>query len=118
MLPKLLLIIVVAGAAAAALLVNRQHRIDTAHEISTIHQRMLSQEQTLWRMRAEIARQVRPEQVRQQMKRVGGQWVAIPEKPHRRAIDVMHIAAADPESSSDEGDSAEQHDPSEEYIGG
>jgi len=109
MLPKLFLIIVVAGATAAALLVNRQHRIDTAHEIFTIHHRMLSQERALWRIRVEIGQRVQPDEVREQMKRHGGTWASIPERPNFRPIEQLRLAHKN-----------DEHDPDrdEEQVGG
>lgn len=83
MFPKLLLIILVAGAIAAALLVNRQHRIDTAHEITVLHERLTAKEQTLWRLETEIARRLRPEAIRRQLERMGGEWVALPAPPRK-----------------------------------
>jgi len=81
MFPKLLLIILTAGAIAAGLLVNRQHRIDAAHEITALHQRLTAQEQTLWELEAEIARRLRPEEVRRHLAELGGEWIALPEPP-------------------------------------
>lgn len=78
MFPKLLLIIIVVGATASALLVIRQQRIDTFHEISLIHHRLLMHERTLWEMRGEIAQRCRPSQVRLVMNQIGGEWVPIP----------------------------------------
>lgn len=84
MFAKLLLIILAAGAIAAALLVNRQHRIDTAHEITSLHQRLTAKEQTLWKLEAEIARRLRPEEIRRELERIGGDWVALPAPPTKQ----------------------------------
>ena len=81
MFPKLLVIIVFVGATACALLVIRQQRIDTFHEISTVHHRLLAHERTLWELRGEIAERCRPSQVRLVMNRVGGDWAPIPAGP-------------------------------------
>ncbi|MCI0363292.1 MAG: hypothetical protein L0Y44_13790 [Phycisphaerales bacterium] len=78
---KLLLIIIVAGATANALLVIRQQRIDTFHEVSVVHQRLLGHERTLWEMRGEIAQRCRPSQVRLAMNQLGGSWDPIPAAP-------------------------------------
>ena len=81
MFAKMLLIITVVGATACALLVIRQQRIDTFHEISRIHHRLLIHERTLWELRGEIAQRCRPSQVRLVMNQVGGEWVPIPARP-------------------------------------
>jgi hypothetical protein len=89
---KLLLIILVAGATANALLVIRQQRIDTFHEISVIHQRLLGHERTLWEMREEIAQRCRPSQVRLVMNRLGGSWDPIP-TPHATTNPPVRLAS-------------------------
>ena len=81
MFVKLLFIIMVVGATAWALLVIRQQRIDTFHEMSAVHQRLLNHERTLWELRSEIAQRCRPSQVRLAMNQIGGQWVPIPCSP-------------------------------------
>src|SRR5437867_1579452 len=81
MLPKLIVVILVVGATASALLVNRQQRIETFHEMSLVHHRMLDHETTLWRLRGQIAERCRPTQVRQSMTRLGGEWAPIPARP-------------------------------------
>ncbi len=78
MFGKLLLIILCVGAIAMALLVNRQHRIDTAHEISLLHQRLLDHERTLWKLQTEIAQRVQPTQVRQAIESLEAEWSPIP----------------------------------------
>lgn len=91
MFVKLLIIIIVVGAMACALLVNRQQRIDTAHEIAAVHQRLIAQEQTLWRLRMEIAQRVKPEYIKKRIDRAGGMWVSIPSRPrssHRPAFTI------------------------------
>ncbi len=81
MFAKLLVIIMVVGATACALLVMRQQRIDTFHEISRIHQRLSAHERTLWEMRMEIAERCRPSQVRLVMNQMNINWVPIPAGP-------------------------------------
>lgn len=97
MFPKLLVIILVAGATAAMLLVNRQQRIDTAHDISVLHQRLLNQEQTLWRLQRDLAERIRPERVREYKEKLGGAWVAIPSTPRPIDAPVIRIALQDDE---------------------
>jgi hypothetical protein len=81
MFAKLLFIILVLGATACALLVIRQQRFDTVHEMSVIHQRLLGHERTLCELRSEIAKRCRPNQVRLAMNELGGTWVPIPASP-------------------------------------
>ena len=84
MLPKLIMVILVVGATASALLVNRQQRIETFHEMSIIHHRMLEHETTLWQLRSQVANRCRPEYVRAAMKNLGGEWTPIPAGPIRQ----------------------------------
>lgn len=79
MFAKLVLIIVVSGATAAALLVNRQQRIETAHEMSRVHARLVEQRRVLWQLHHEIARQSRPDRVRVVIDRIDEQWTTIPQ---------------------------------------
>ncbi len=81
MFAKLLFIIVAVGAVACALLVIRQQRIDTFHEITQTHKRLSEHERTLWEMRAEIAERCRPSQVRLAMNGLDIDWVALPARP-------------------------------------
>jgi inactivated superfamily I helicase len=81
MFAKLLVIVAAVGATACALLVNRQQRIDTAHEIAAVHQRLLMQEQALWTLRRAMAERVRPDRIRYDVQTLGGAWAAIPSRP-------------------------------------
>jgi hypothetical protein len=81
---KLFIIIVVVGALACALLVIRQQRIEAAHEMSLIHQRLSESERTLWQLRGQIAAACRPDEVRRMVDRQGGSWMAIPAPPLNR----------------------------------
>lgn len=96
MFAKLLLVIIVAGATGGALLVNRQHLIDTAHDIARSHQRLGEQEQVLWRLRTEIAEHVTPEDVRRHMDRLGGSWVAMPDGAADDAARAARLAGSEP----------------------
>ncbi len=77
MFAKLLVIIIVMGATACALLVNRQQRIDTAHETARIHQEILRQQQRCWELRRDIAVESQPDRVRAALGEVGGTWLPI-----------------------------------------
>ncbi len=81
MFVKMLFIIMFVGATGCALLVIRQQRIDTFHEMSQIHQRLLGHERTLWELRSEIAKRCRPSRVRLAMNEMGGTWLPIPATP-------------------------------------
>jgi hypothetical protein len=81
MFAKLLVIVIAVGATACALLVNRQQRIATFHEMSLIHRRLLEHERTLWEMRSELAQKCRPTQVRLAMQKLNEQWTPIPAAP-------------------------------------
>ena len=74
----MLIILLVVGATASALLVNRQKRIETFHEMSQVHRRLHNHEFTLWKLRMQIAGRCRPTQVRLLVDRMGGEWQPIP----------------------------------------
>lgn len=80
MFVKLMVIIMALAATASALLVIRQQRIDTFHEMSAIHQRLLIHERTLWELRSEIAHRCRPSQVRLAMHQLGDAWSPLPRR--------------------------------------
>lgn len=65
MFPKLLLVIAVMGVTAGALLVNRQKRIQAAHETALLHQDLVRQRQDSWELRRRIAALCAPDGVRQ-----------------------------------------------------
>jgi hypothetical protein len=81
MFGKLLFIIIAVCAVACALLVIRQRRIDTFHDMTRVHGRLLEHERTLWQMRAEIAERCRPSQVRLAMNGLHLEWVPLPARP-------------------------------------
>ncbi len=61
---KLALLMVAVGGMSLSLLALRQQRYETSSEISRVHWRILEQERALWRMRADIARRSRPQDIR------------------------------------------------------
>jgi cell division protein FtsL len=77
MFAKLLLIILVMGTTACGLLVNRQQRIETAHETAVLHQQVLEQRQQIWKLRCEVSRRCRPQQLNQALARLGGSWAPV-----------------------------------------
>lgn len=88
MFAKLLATLVGLGLTSGALLVNRQHRIDVAVEISRCGDRLREQENALALMQAEIAESVRPDRLRPRLAELAAieetpapdapAWIAIP----------------------------------------
>jgi hypothetical protein len=78
---KLLAIVLAVCFTAATLLVIRQQRLEIAHSVSEAHRRMTENEQTLWRLQAEIAARCRPDQVREMIHLLDGEWKPIPAAP-------------------------------------
>jgi hypothetical protein len=68
---KLFLLILCVGVIAGVLLVNRQLRIQCAHELADAQRRVAQHDRTLWRLRAEIASRVTPERVQAAASRLG-----------------------------------------------
>jgi hypothetical protein len=99
---KLFIIILSVGALACTLLVIRQQRIEAAHEMSLIHQRLSESERTLWQLRSQIAGACRPEQVRSMVDRQGGTWTPIPAprvQPRPGASEPKRIAGLSDDSA-------------------
>ena len=80
-----MLIILTAGAVACVLLAIRQQRIEAAHEMWQIHNRMIAAEQLLWDLRAQLFRQCDPSSVRRLVMSSEHEWIAIPMPAHRSA---------------------------------
>jgi hypothetical protein len=74
MFSKLILIILVMSATACGLLVNRQHRLDAAHQTVVLHQQLREQQQRIWKLRCEVSRRCRPQELNQALARLGGSW--------------------------------------------
>jgi len=91
MFSKLLVIILAVGVIATALLIIRQQRINTAHETSLTHQQILEHERVLWRLRSEIARRSRPEEIQRMIETLPNGWESIPDPTARE--DVVGVAA-------------------------
>lgn len=81
MFAKLLLIILTVVLTAAALLATRQQQIDTVHEMTQRHRRLVEGQTAMWILHARIANHCRPEEVRKAVDRLGGEWAAIPNEP-------------------------------------
>lgn len=71
MFGKLAFLILGLGIVAGVLLVNRQLRIQSAHELADAQRRVAQHDRTLWRLRAEIASRVTPERVQAAAVRLG-----------------------------------------------
>lgn len=80
MFGKLLAIILVLAVMALALLVERQKRYESMLEIARTHARILEQERAIWRYRADVARRIRPGEVRQALSQVAGEWQPMPHR--------------------------------------
>ncbi|MFM9146476.1 MAG: hypothetical protein ACKORL_14245 [Phycisphaerales bacterium] len=61
---KLAVMLVALGALGLGLLSLRQQRYEVSNQISKAHNRIVEQERTQWRMRAEVARRVDPADIR------------------------------------------------------
>jgi len=92
MFAKLLLIILVMGATACGLLVNRQHRIEAAHETVALHQQLLDQEQRLWKLRCEVSCRCRPQQLNLALARLGGSWAPVMVGPGGDELSFAELA--------------------------
>ncbi len=77
MFVKLLLAILVTAATASMLLVSRQVRLETAHEMARLHSRLAESQRGLWELRGKIAERCRPDRLRRAMDQLGGDWVAL-----------------------------------------
>lgn len=95
MFGKLLAIILVLAVMAMALLVERQKRYETMLEISRTHARILEQERAVWRFRADVAKRIRPSEVRQALARVPGEWMPMPHRLDRPQAPTAPRLAAD-----------------------
>lgn len=67
---KLAVVALALGVMALGLLALRQQRYETSSELSKAHWRILEQERAIWRLRAEIARNSRPQDIRQAAERL------------------------------------------------
>jgi hypothetical protein len=75
---KTAVIILTLCATALCLVVLRQQRIDTVHEMSLVHRRLNGHEAALWKLRDRIAGECRPQRIRQRLDESGIEWAPIP----------------------------------------
>ena len=92
MFAKLLLVIVVMGATACGLLVNRQQRIDTAHEMAVLHHQLTDQSQQIWKLRCEVSHRCRPQQLNLSLARLGRSWAPVTVGPGGVEPDMVELA--------------------------
>lgn len=78
---KLLLIILTIGGTASSLLVMRQQKVETIHDISRAYHRLRENERTLWMLQVEVARRNHPEELRRRLINLDLDWQPIPAAP-------------------------------------
>jgi hypothetical protein len=95
MFGKLFVIIVALGATACVLLVNRQQRLDIAHEMARAHRQTLKNERAILDLRRRIAHACTPERVRVATKALHEEWEPIPaRKPPAMAAGRLDAGGA------------------------
>jgi hypothetical protein len=92
MFAKLLLIIIVMGATACGLLVNRQQRIEAAHEAALLHKVLNEQEQQIWKLQCDVSRRCRPQQLNLALARLGGSWAPVVIEPGGDGSPIVQLA--------------------------
>ena len=92
MFAKLLLILLVMGATACGLLVNRQQRIEAAHETAVLHQLLNEQEQQVWKLRCEVSRRCGPQRLHLALARLGGSWAPVVTRPRGDGSQLVELA--------------------------
>ena len=102
MFPKLLLIILIAALTAAVLLGLRQQRLERAHQMSQVHERLNQHHQALWQLRSDIASRCRPEEVHQLVRQQSDDWTILPDPAAIEMRSFEVIPPPRPMLSSDE----------------
>jgi hypothetical protein len=74
MFGKLLTVILAMGAVSGVLLVNRQQRLEIAHESAALYRQVVAEREALWAARCEIAARCRPDRVRLAAKMLNETW--------------------------------------------
>ena len=80
MLAKLCALILSIGVVACGLLAIRQMRVLAAHDMADVQKRIAKHDRELWKLRAEVARRVTPEQVRELAAKFGPLTPISPER--------------------------------------
>ncbi len=83
---KLLTIIVTIVLTACALLIMRQQRLETVHEMQMMHRQLLEQETTLWLLRSRISDHCQPQRVQEMLDRINEAWEPIPSSPDGNSV--------------------------------
>ena len=96
MFGKAIAIVLGLGIMATALLETRQKRYEVAAKISRTHWRLLEQQRELWRCRAQVASQVRPDSIRLALDSMKLQWRPIPHRLDAPTPPTQPRLAADP----------------------
>lgn len=96
MFAKLLAVVLTLALTGIALLVMRQQRIDAAHEMTSVHRRLVRHETELWELRSRLIRHIRPETVSEQIEQIDSNWETIP------APDLQPPPSADTLAASQE----------------
>ena len=78
MFAKILVIVLTLGLTGLTLLVMRQQRIDAAHEMTSVHRRLVRHETELWELRSRLIQHIRPETVNEQIEQLDADWETIP----------------------------------------
>jgi len=81
MFAKLLTIILVLGAVTSVLLVNRQRRLELAHESAGLYRQITTHRQAVWASRCEIERRCRPESIRLAAESLEVAWSPVLQEP-------------------------------------
>lgn len=77
---KLVVVAIALGAMGLGLLALRQQRYEASSELSRTHWRILEQERGLWKLRADIARNSRPDTIRDAAESKGIELDPIPNR--------------------------------------
>ena len=95
---KLAVILVAIGALGLGLLSLRQQRYEVSNQISKAHNRIVEQERTQWRMRAEVARRVDPADIRGYAERLNLELAPI--QPGSAAVTASAVATPAPKAAA------------------
>ena len=95
---KLAVMLVALGALGLGLLSLRQQRYEVSNQISKAHNRIVEQERTQWRMRAEVARRVDPADIRGYAERLNLELAPI--QPGSTAVTATAVTTPAPKAAA------------------
>lgn len=95
---KLSVMLVAIGALGLGLLSLRQQRYEVSNQISKAHNRIVEQERTQWRMRAEVARRVDPADIRGYAERLNLELAPI--RPGSTAVTATAVTTPAPKAAA------------------